>query len=198
MKKIGTVCGIILGTVFMLCSLNACKEKPNQEDSQEDSQEVAEDQNEAVFDEAEAAEDDAQYLVDVTAINLMEIKIGELAQLKGVNDEVKKFGKMMVEEHNKSATAVKELAASKNVSLPTKITEDGQEEFDKLYEKTGADFDKKFAEIMVNGHQKAINLLRKASEDANSPEIRSWATNQIPILTTHLEHAQTLKNTVDK
>lgn len=193
MKKIGTLCSVILGTVFIFCSLNACKNEPKQDNTEE----VAEDQNEAGIDDDEATKADAQYLADAVSIDLMVIRMGGLAKRKGVHAEVKKFGKMMVDEHNKSAGRTNDLGEAKSITLPTTITKDGQEEYNKLNEKSGTDFDKKFAEMMVDNHQKAINLLRRASEDASDPEIRDWAANQILALTEHLGHAKVLKESVD-
>lgn len=194
MKRIGIIGGVVLGTALLFCTLNACKDKPKAEDPQE----VAEEQNEGLSEEAAAVVNDSQFLVDAAATDLMEIKIGELAEQKGLHPEVKKFAKMLVDEHNRSANEVKALADSKGITVPAVITADGMDEFNRLNEKTGTEFDKKFAEMMVDGHQKAINQARKASEDAIDDEVRNWATGKIVTLTGHLEHAKTLKEAVDK
>lgn len=194
MKKILLAGKLILGAGLIIIFLNSCKNETKQEDPKE----VAEDANEAKFDSIDSKEDDSKFLVDQAEINLAEIELGKLAQTKGTNPEVKKFGKMMVDDHTKAASEVSSLAKTKNFTLPTSLTEEGQEEYNKLNEKSGADFDKKFADMMIDGHEKAINKLEKASKDAKDPDVRTWASNNIAGLTAHLEHAKMLKQNLDK
>ncbi|HEU4496308.1 MAG TPA: DUF4142 domain-containing protein [Flavobacterium sp.] len=186
----------ILSALFLLgtLSLSSCKN----ENKAEDPKEVAEDQNETKFEESDAKEDDSQFLVDAAETDLKEIEIGKLAQQKGTDPEVKAFGKMLVDDHTKSSGEVKALAQRKNISIPAALTEKGKEGYDELNEKTGADFDKKFAEMMVDGHQKAISKMNDAAEKAADEEIRVWATSKVPTLTQHLEHAKMLKEKIDK
>jgi len=194
MKKILLAGKLILGAGLIIIFLNSCKNETKQEDPKE----VAEDANEAKFDSIDSKEDDSEFLVDQAEVNLAEIEIGKLAQTKGVNPEVKKFGKMLVDDHTKAASEVSALAKTKNFTLPTSLTEEGQDEYKKLNEKSGADFDKKFADMMIDGHEKAIKKLEKASKDAKDPDVRTWASNNIAGLTAHLEHAKMLKQNLDK
>lgn len=194
MKKILLASKIILGTGILLLSLNSCKNETKQEDPKE----VAEEQNEAKFDSIDTKEDDSEFLVDATEINLAEIEIGKLAQTKSTNTEIKKFGKMLVDEHTKLAAEVKAVADKRNFSLPASLTEEGQDEYDKLNEKTGVDFDKNFVDKMIDGHEKAIDKFTKASENANDEEIKAWASKNVASLTAHLQHAKQLKQDLDK
>lgn len=194
MKKVLLAGKVILGMGIIIIFLNSCKN----ENKQEDPKEVAEDTNEAKFDSVADKKDDSEYLVNIDEVNLAEIEIGKLAQQKSTNPEVKKFGKMLVEDHTKSASEVSALAKTKNFTLPTSLTEEGQEEYKKLNEKSGLDFDKKFADMMIDGHQKAIEELQKASKDASDQDVKFWASNNIAGLTAHLEHAKMLKQALDK
>ncbi|WP_456312573.1 DUF4142 domain-containing protein [Pseudomonas shirazensis] len=194
MKKLLLAGRVILGAGLIIIFLSSCKNEAKQEDPKE----VAEDANEAKFDTIDSKEDDSEFLVDQAEINLAEIEIGKLAQTKSTNPEVKKFGKMLVDEHTKSASEVSALAKTKNFSLPTSLTEEGQEEYNKLNEKSGVDFDKKFADMMVDGHEKAIDKLKKAAENAKDQDVKLWASNNIAGLTAHLEHAKLLKENLDK
>jgi putative membrane protein len=194
MKKILLAGKVILGAGLLIVTLNSCKNETKQEDPKE----VAEDSNEAKFDSIDDKKDDSEFLVDIAEVNLAEIEIGKLAQTKSTNPEVKKFGKMLVDEHTKSASEVSALAKAKNFTLPTSLTEDGQEEYKKLNEKSGLDFDKKFVDMMIDGHEKAIDKLQKATKDAKDEDVKLWASNNIAPLTAHLEHAKLLKQGLDK
>jgi len=195
MKNASTLLKNILGTGLIVCSLSfvSCKNETKPEDSKE----AAEQQNEAKFEDTENKEDDSQYLVEAAETDLKEIEIGKLAQQKGIDAEVKAFGKILVEDHTKSYNELKTLAAAKNISLPLVITEKGKEKYNDLNEKTGIDFDKKFADMMVDGHKKGIDNAEKASEKAADEEIRVWASKKLASLNGHLQHAETLKKALD-
>lgn len=194
MRRISIFGKAFLAAAMLVLSLGtiSCKEKP-----ETDTEEVAEDQNEAKFDNNEEKEDDSDYLVFAAETDLEEIDLGKLALTKSANGDVKSLAQMMIDQHTKSAAETKKLAEAKNISLPASTTEDGKEAFNDLNKKTGADFDKKYAQMMVDGHEKAISKMEKAADKANDPEIRAWAANMIPTLQTHLEHAKLAKEKID-
>lgn len=196
MKRRSIFSKALLGAAVLTLSfgMQSCKSETKQEDPKE----VAEDENEAKFDNVdEAKEDDSEFLVDAAEVDMAEIQLGKLAQQKSTNADVKALGKMMVEQHEKAAAALKATAAKKNITLPTSLTEDGQKEFKDLNDKSGHDFDKKYADMMIDGHEKLIKRMEKASEKAEDADIRMWAANMLPTLRTHLEHAKMVKEKVD-
>lgn len=194
MKKTFLFSKAILGAGLILCSLNSCKNEPKQEDPKE----VAEDQNEAKFDDVDSKEDDSQFVVDIAEIDMAEIQIGNLAQQKGTTQGVKDFGKMLVTDHTKSQDELKALAAKDNITLPTALTDMGSDEYNKLNEKSGIEFDKKFVDMMVKGHEKAIDKMTKVAADATDPDLKMWASGKVAGLTSHLEQAKRLQEGLDK
>jgi len=196
MKKTTFMAKALMGAAIVTMSLGAvsCKDEKKPEDTKE----VAEDQNEAKFDDTnDAKEDDSEYMVAAAEVDMKEIELGKLAQQKGMSADVKALGKMMVDEHTASSATTKALATKKNITLPASLTDKGKEGMDDLTDKTGKDFDKKYADMMVDGHEKTIEKMEKASEDAKDEEIRMWAANMLPTLRKHLEHAKMVKEKVD-
>lgn len=165
--------------------------------STEDTKEIAEDQNEEKFDDVKFEDekvDDAEFLVNAAEIHLEEIQLGKLAQSNSVNDEVKKIGKMMETDHSKALADLKGLAATKQMTIPTTLTENGQEAYKKLVDKKGKDFDEDFTDMLIDGHEKAINKFEKASTDANDADIRNWALSMIPTLREHLKNLKVFED----
>jgi putative membrane protein len=158
----------------------------------DDPKEIAEEQNDERFDDRKA-EKDANFLVEAAAINLEEIKLGELALQKGMMDDTKELGKMMVKEHTAAMKDLKKLADSKSITIPEVLTEDGQDAYDDLNEETGKDFDKEYCSMMVRGHKSAIRKFENASSNAEDPDIRNWATSMLPALRAHLENSNICK-----
>ena len=172
-----TYCTIILFVTS--CSNNS---KP------EDTKEVAEEHNDAKFDNNKQ-EKDAQFLVNAAEINLEEIKLGQLAQERGNVSHVKELGKMMEDAHSKSLAALTALAKTKTITVPTTPTENAMDAYKKLNDKSGKDFDKAYADMMVSGHKDAINTFEKASKNSEDADIKNWASTMLPDLRKHLDHA---------
>lgn len=143
-------------------------------------------------------DNDAKFLMAAAELQLEEIKLGTLAQEKGTSQHVKDLGKMMVSDHTNAMTELKALAASKSVSIPNTTTEDSNDNYMKLTDKSGNDFGKAYSQMMVDHHKDAISLFEKASEDAEDQEIQTWAMNKLPGLKMHLEHAEKCKEACDK
>jgi putative membrane protein len=175
----------------VMLTVIACNQRP------EDTKDTAEEHNEAKFDD-KSTEKDAQFLVEAAAINLNEIQLGQLAGTNATMQEVKDLGKMMEDEHNKKLEELKALAAKKTVTIPVSATEQGQDDYKKLSEKTGNDFDKEFCDMMVKGHKDAIDKFEKASSECNDAEIKEWATATLPALRNHLDHALTCQEKMKK
>ncbi|WP_294822245.1 DUF4142 domain-containing protein [uncultured Flavobacterium sp.] len=195
MKKTSFFSKALLGAAVVTMSMGAvsCKE----ENKAEDPKEVAEEENEAKFDDVnEDKEEDSDYLVLAAEVDMKEIELGKLAQQKSTNADVQALGKMMVDQHTKASADTKALAAKKNITLPTTLTDSGQEAYKDLNDKTGHDFDKAYADMMVDGHEKTIEKMERASEKATDADIRMWAANMLPSLRTHLEHAKMAKEKI--
>jgi putative membrane protein len=187
MKKVTTTAKRLSYVLFIGLStlaITACSGNKT-----EDSAEVAEEQNEDMIDDRKS-EKDAEFLVEASGINLEEIKLGELAQERGTLADVKDLGKMMVKEHKQAQDELQKLADSKSIIIPVTLTEDGQDAFDKLNSKTGKDFDKEYCDMMVKGHEKAIDKFEKAASDGNDADVRNWASSMLPGLQGHLDHAK--------
>ena len=69
-------------------------------------------------------------------------------------------------------------------------TEDTKDAYKKLNDKAEQkDFNKSYADMMVDGHKKAVDLFEKQSTESSDVEIREWATSMLPELRTHLDQA---------
>ncbi len=185
---------LLTASLFVLfLGVSSCKKETKEDDPKE----VATEQNDEKFDQNDNKQDDSEYLVAAAETDLMEIEIGKLAQTKGMEKGIKDFGKMLVDDHTKASAETKMLADKMQVSLPAAITEKGQDHYNELNEeKAGKDFDQKFADMMVKGHEDAISKMEDASKNASSADVKAWASGMLPTLNMHLEHAKMLQDQV--
>ena len=179
-----TLKSLMLSITISSLALTACS---SNEKKPEDTKDVATEHNEAKFDSSKN-EKDAAFLVNAAEINLKAIKLGQLAADKGNMQDVKGLGKMMEDEHTKAMKDLQGLAAKKQITIPTTLTDNGGDAYDKLMKKTGKDFDKEFCNMMVDGHKDAIDKFEKAAGAASDADIKGWAASMLPALRTHLDH----------
>jgi len=163
---------------------------------QEDTKDVAEEHNDAKFDEKN--EKDAQFLVNAAEINMQEIELGQLAEQNGRTPRIKELGKMIVDAHTKSQSELTALARKKTVTLPTSTTDKGKAAYKKLGDKSANDFDKTYADMMVSGHKDAIELFEKASTDCKDADIKAFATASLPTLRRQLDHSLVCQKAFEK
>ena len=185
-KIVSLLTAVVFTSTFLACN----NTKP------EDTKDVAEEHNEAKF--SNAKEDDANFLVNAAAINMEEIELGNLAQTRGTVNHVKEMGEMMVKEHNSANAELTALAAKKQITIPTSLTDKGMSSSKKLMDIKGSKFDKEYADMMVSGHKDAIAEFEKASTNALDADIRNWAISMLPALRKHLDHAMTCQKECEK
>ena len=170
----------VISIVALSCNNNNNPDNP-------DNKKVAEEHNDAKFDNK--AEKDAQFAVDAADISLTEMSLGQWAENNAMTDDTKQLGKMMYQDHKKAYDEIASLAAKKSITIPGEMSEGSKKDYNSLIEKKGADFDKEYCDKMVSGHKDAIDKFEKASKDAVDPDIQAWATNMLPTLRSHLDHA---------
>ena len=144
--------------------------------------------------ETTAAPDHAtQFLTDVIQTNNAEIKFGQAAQDMGSTQAVRDFGKMLVDDHTKANSQAAEIAKAMNVIVPTSIKPDDMAAYNMATSMKGADFDKDFADAMVKGHQKAVDMFQQEVDSGDPAQVTDFARQTLPTLKKHLETAKSLQ-----
>jgi putative membrane protein len=133
---------------------------------------------------------DQKFVVDAVNGGMTEIEAGRLAQQQGVSADVKKYGAMLVKDHEEANEKLKAIAAKKNLTLPATISPEMQESISGLQKKTGKEFDKAFLDMMVSDHKKVISAFQDESKNGSDADIRSFADGTLHTLQHHLDEAQ--------
>ena len=98
-------------------------------------------------------------------------------------------------ENNSLAQAMKDLqglAAKKQITIPTTLTDNGGDAYDKLMKKTGKDFDKAYINLMLKNHEADIKVFRKESADGKDPDLKIFATSTPPVVQKHIDSAMVI------
>jgi putative membrane protein len=133
---------------------------------------------------------DQNFAVDAANAGMTEVQAGQLAEQKGMEKEVKDYGRMMVRDHTEAADRLKAIASTKNITLPAAISPDMQKNLDDLQAKTGKDFDKAYLDRMVSDHKKVISAFEDESKNGSDADIRAFADSTLHTLRHHLDEAE--------
>ena len=152
---------------------------------------------------------DAEFVKEQLAMGTAEVELGKLAQQRGTHPDVKNYGQMMETDHRMAGEELKEIANRANPNRGERRAEaakDAHGEHTELREElsklSGAEFDRRYLDEMVDDHEKGIDQLEGKAERADNPQIREWAAKTLPKMRNHLAKAklvqETLKNEADR
>jgi predicted outer membrane protein len=111
--------------------------------------------------ESTTGQADAQgFINDMTIANLAEVQLGQMASEKASNADVKSFGQMMVKDHTKANSELKQIASQLSVQPTTELDQKHKDLSDKLSRLSGSEFDREYINAMVMGHEEVLGKLR--------------------------------------
>lgn len=179
MKRIFKIFAI--ASVFAFASCNETRREQDQ-----DSNEVAEEQNDEKFEDNDM-EKDADFVAEAVASNMAEIQMAKLAQQRSSNPEVKKIAKMLEDDHSKVLAELKTIAQAKSITVPVEPKDEAMRKMENLREEEADDFDKKWLEEMEDAHDKSINKFERRADNGEDAEIKAFAGKHLPHLKMHKE-----------
>jgi putative membrane protein len=138
-----------------------------------------------------ASQEATKVLASIHHANLMEIEMGNLAQDKGQSDAVKQYGEQLVNDHKQAEERTEKVAEQLDVKLLDKdqiLSSKDHQKMKSLEAMSGAQFDKAFAQAMVEDHKKNITALEAAQKNLQGAAA-SLVTNLLPVLKKHQQTA---------
>jgi putative membrane protein len=130
---------------------------------------------------------DASFYKKAAEGGMAEVDAGNLAQSKANSQKVKEFGAMMVKDHSAANDKLKDLAASKGVTLPTSSSVGQMAASAKLEVLTGDTFDKSYIKGQIAAHQSTLALFRKEIASGQDPDAKAFAAATLPTIRSHLK-----------
>jgi len=133
---------------------------------------------------------DQKFVTEAAAGGAAEVEFGKLATERATNPDVKAFGQRMVDDHGKAGTELKELAASKKITVATTLEPKDKALRDRLMKLQGSAFDRAYMDAMVKDHETDVREFQTESKSGSDPEIKAWAAKTLPTLEEHLRIAR--------
>lgn len=124
--------------------------------------------------------------------NTGEIEQAKLARSKSKNADVLKFSAMMIAHHGEAKQKQAKLKLTTAESgISTKLLEDGNRTLSELKDSKGADFDKRYLDAQVEGHQKVLATIdTELIPNAKNPELKAYLNEIKPKVEQHLQAAR--------
>jgi putative membrane protein len=141
----------------------------------------------------ELKEDASKFLVTSYESSMFEIELGESAIKHATNPAVKKFAADLIPSHKDINGKMQTIAFDANFKLPGGIDSGHAKDLTDLEKLKGADYDKKFMDMIVSGHEKSAANYKKAYSDLSAGETKEFAGKTFPIINGHLETAKKIK-----
>lgn len=133
---------------------------------------------------------DTQFMKKAAESDAEEIQLGQLAQEKSSNPQVKSFGERMIKDHSNNDNELKALAHSQHISLPVGLLPKAKNEANGLSQLSGTKFDDAYMTYMVQEHTKDVNKFKHMAAMASDPTVKDFAKNSLPVLESHLREAK--------
>ncbi len=133
---------------------------------------------------------DKKFVREAAQGGLAEVELGKLATEKASNDEVKKFGQHMVDDHTKAGDELKEVASSKGIQIAQQLSAKDKLTKERLSKLSGEQFDKAYMADMVKDHTQDVADFERESRSGVNPDVKDFAAKTLPTLKDHLRQAR--------
>jgi putative membrane protein len=144
-------------------------------------------------DEKRNAVTDQEFVTEAATGGMAEVKLGQLAQERAGNPEVKKFGEKLAEDHTMANKELMALLRKKGMAMPTKeLPQKMQDTYNRLSRLKGEEFDRVYLKDMLQDHRHDIALFESISKTGKDADIRAFAMKTLPTLREHYQKAREL------
>ena len=142
-----------------------------------------------------AANADKDFVKDATELNMKELAWLKAGMNMGTDQELKQHAEHMLADHEKTGAEMKDLAGRKGLEVPN-VDTTGEVNIDD--KDKGKDWDRKWADKMVDDHEKTINRFERAENDVQDADLKAMISKTLPTLRSHLDMAKKLKERLDQ
>ena len=127
-----------------------------------------------------------------------EIALGKLGQTKATHAQVKAFARKLVTEHQAMMKETSALASRLTVTpaatTDSSIIDDLSDDVEDLQKKdAGKDWDDDFLDKLEDSHQKTLDFLDRAANNATHADLKAMLTKARPKVEAHLNEIKQLK-----
>jgi len=136
--------------------------------------------------------DDQTFMQKAATGGLAEVSLGQQVSPVAKNADAKKFADKMVTDHSKANDELKQLASTKNVTLPTDTDQEHKDAAQKVL--SSKNVDKAYMDEMVKDHDKDVKEFEDASKKAKDADLKALIDKTLPVLKEHQKMAHDINS----
>lgn len=142
--------------------------------------------------------DDRQFARDAAIAGLSNVELGKLAAEKASSDDVRQFGKQLLDDQTKTNDRLKQVANKENISIPDALDSKHKSAIDKVAKLSGAEFDKAFLKQQLKEQEAQVRDFSDEAQRGTDPNVKTFAAGALPDLQQQLEAAKNLNKSGKK
>lgn len=140
----------------------------------------------------QVATDDQNFMQKAATGGMAEVSLGQQVSPVAKNADAKSFADKMVTDHSKANDELKQLTATKGVTLPTDTDQEHKDAAQKVM--SAKNVDKAYMDEMVKDHDKDVKEFEDESKSAKDADLRAWIDKTLPVLKEHQKMAHDIKS----
>jgi putative membrane protein len=135
---------------------------------------------------------DQQFVDFAAQTDMTEANLGQLAQSQASAQSLKDYAQTLITDHTNDYTQLSTVAAKANLVVPKGLDAAHDKMIAPFSNLKGAAFDRRYIQEMIAGHTKAMGVYTKEAADAQSADLKAYASQTLPTLQRHLDGAKDL------
>lgn len=173
--------------------------KDTKDAAKEANEKKIEQQSTAISNDAkDDAKNVANNVVDLFSMGMTEYELSKAALPKATNPVVKAYAQRAMNEHQQNEKALRDMARTLNITLPSGMAKDGKDRVEDLQnEKPGTAFDTQYLKEMATVNDIAIDIADDLADKAPNNTLKSFAQKLKDSDKNHREQAKQLRNVLE-
>lgn len=139
---------------------------------------------------------DKQFILAAADDALFQVNAGQVATSGATLKSIQNYAEQMTESHTEAGQELQKLAASRQVQIPTTLSDDRQEQLDSLAMYSEARLDTLYLNQMVTAQRRAVRTLELATSDGDDAELKKWANDRLPSVREYASRAVAMRDSV--
>lgn len=136
---------------------------------------------------------DRNLMRTLAQVHLGEVDMGKMAQSRSQDVQVRSFAQRMIDDHGKALEELQKMADAKGVILPGGPDKKHAAAKEKMTALTGDQFAQQYLSHAGDvAHREAHQLLQRAAQTAQDPELKAHANQSLALVEQHLQMANHL------
>jgi putative membrane protein len=133
---------------------------------------------------------DAAFVREAVEDNLLEVRLGDLAQRKATNPTVKQLAQHLATDHQKLHDQWTDVATKHGLKVAAGLGPRHEAKLDRVQKAASKAFDREYVATVIGHHMDVVDYLKNEGESARSEPVRKLVGYELPILQDHLLSAK--------